>query len=400
MRRSLEEVRRDTPGVESVIHFNNAGSALPPQVVVDTVVDHLRREAKIGGYEAAAEAAEREEAVYASLGELIGAEPRQVAVVENATRAWDMAVYGYPFRPGDRVLTARAEYASNVIALLQLQERHGIEVVLIEDDEYGQISLQHLEAELERGAAMVALTHIPTNGGLINPAEAVGALCAAHGVFFVLDACQSVGQVPVDVGAIGCDVLSATGRKYLRAPRGTGFLYVSDRALARLVPPFLDLHAATWTGVDSYEMCDDAKRFENFETNHAGKLGLGAAVDYALALDPESTWTRIEALGASLRSRLSGVDGVVVHDKGERRGGIVTFTVDGVDAEVVKASLTAAGVNTSVSPPEYAHYDLPHRGLPALVRASVHYYNTDDEIDAVIAVLAGGLPVRHRRGKR
>lgn len=389
MRRSLEEVRRDTPGVEWVIHFNNAGSALPPQVVVDTVVDHLRREARIGGYEAAAEAADREEAVYVSIGALIGAEPRQVAVVENATRAWDMAVYGYPFRPGDRVLTARAEYASNVIALLQLRERHGIEIVLIEDDEHGQISLEQLEAELGRGAAMVALTHIPTNGGLINPAEAVGALCAAHDVFYVLDACQSVGQVPTDVGAIGCDVLSATGRKYLRAPRGTGFLYVGDRALGRLVPPFLDLHAATWTGVDTYEMRDDARRFEDFETNQAAKLGLGAAVDYALALDVASTASRIQALGAHLRARLGEVDGVVVHDKGERRGGIVTFTVDGEDAEVVKAKLSAVGINTSVSPPEYAHYDLPHRGLPALVRASVHYYNSDEEIEAVIGVLAG-----------
>ncbi len=242
-----------------------------------------------------------------------------------------MAVYGYPFQPGDRVLTARAEYASNVIALLQLRDRFGIEIVLVDDDEHGQISPRSPRGGARPGAAMVALTHVPTNGGLVNPAEAVGALCAAHDVFYVLDACQSVGQVPVDVSAIGCDVLSATGRKYLRAPRGTGFLYVSDRALDRLVPPFLDLHAATWTGVDTYEIRDDARRFENWETSHATKLGLGAAVDYALALGPESTWSRIEALGAALRERLGAVDGVTVHDKGERRGGIVTFTVDGPD---------------------------------------------------------------------
>jgi selenocysteine lyase/cysteine desulfurase len=387
MRRSLEEVRRDTPGVESVIHFNNAGAALPPQVVVDTVVDHLRREALVGGYEAAAEAAEREEAVYASIAALIGAESRQVATIENATRAWDMAVYGYPFQPGDRVLTARAEYASNVIALLQLCDRFAIEIVLIEDDEHGQISLDHLEAELSAGAAMVALTHVPTNGGLVNPAEAVGALCAAHDVFYVLDACQSTGQLPVDVGAIGCDVLSATGRKYLRAPRGTGFLYVSDRALERLVPPFLDLHAADWTGADSYAIRDDARRFENWETSHAGKLGLGAAVDYALALDVDETWDRIQALGTTLRARLGEREGVRSHDKGERRGGIVTFTVDGHEPEEVQAGLSAAGINTSVSPAAWAHYDLPERGLAALVRASVHYYNTEDEIDALIGAL-------------
>jgi cysteine desulfurase / selenocysteine lyase len=387
MRRSLEEVRRDTPGVESVVHFNNAGAALPPQVVVDTVVGHLRREALIGGYEAAAEAADREEAVYASIAALIGAEARQIATIENATRAWDMAVYGYPFQPGDRVLTARAEYASNVIALLQLRDRFGIEIVLIEDDEHGQISLDHLEAELGAGATMVALTHVPTNGGLVNPAEAVGALCAAQDVFYVLDACQSTGQLPVNVEAIGCDVLSATGRKYLRGPRGTGFLYVSDRALDRLVPPFLDLHAADWTGIDTYAMRDDARRFENWETSHAGKLGLGAAVDYALALDVDASWDRIQALGATLRARLGERDGVRSHDKGERRGGIVTFTVDGHEPEEVQACLSEAGINTSVSPAAWAHYDLPQRGLEALVRASVHYYNTEDEIDALIGAL-------------
>lgn len=386
---SVDAVRRDTPGVEGVVHFNNAGCALPPQVVVDTVVDHLRREAEIGGYEAASEAAEREDAVSRSIAALIGASSAQIALIENATRAWDMAVYGYPFRAGDRVLTARAEYASNVIALLQLRDRFGIEIVLIDDDEHGQVSLDHLEAELGRGAAMVALTHVPTNGGLVNPAEAVGERCAAHDVFYVLDACQSVGQLPIDVGAIGCDVLAATGRKYLRAPRGTGFLYVSDRSLDRLVPPFLDLHAARWTGVDTYAMVDDATRFESFESSHATRLGLGAAVDYALALGPGSTWSRIEALGASLRARLAEVEGITVHDKGERRGGIVTFTVAGREAEAVKADLSAAGINTSVSPAEWAHYDLPERGLPAVVRASLHYYNTDDEIDALIAALGG-----------
>ncbi len=385
----VETARRDTPGVANVVHFNNAGAALPPQVVVDTVIDHVRREAEVGGYEAAAEVAMRLDDVYESIARLIGATAGEIAVVENATRAWDMAVYGYPFRAGDRVLTARAEYASNVIALLQLQRRHGIEIVLIDDDEHGQISLDHLQTELAVGAAMVALTHAPTNGGLINPVAAVGELCRDHGVFYVLDACQAVGQIPIDVTAIGCDVLSATSRKYLRGPRGVGLLYVGQRALERLEPPFLDLHAATWTDDDSYEIRPGAKRFENWETNVAAKLGLGAAVDYALGLGVQNTWPRIEALADTLRTQLASVDGVDVHDKGLTRGGIVTFTVDGRSAEQVKATLSSAGINTSVSLPEYARYDMPQRGLPALVRASVHYYNTEAEIDHLLHVLSG-----------
>ena len=269
----IDRLRAETPGVDHVVHLNNAGSALPPSVVVDTVIGHLRREAEIGGYEAAAESAARTEAVYDSIARLIGARPTEIATVENATVAWDMAVYGYPFRTGDRVLTGRAEYAANVIALLQLQQRHGIEIVLVEDDDDGQISLDHLARELEIGAAMVTLTHLPTNDGLVNPAAEVGALCRRHDVLFVLDACQAVGHVPIDVEAIGCDVLSATGRKYLRGPRGTGFLYVGPRAFERLEPPFLDLHAAAWTGPRSYELRDDARRFENWETNHAARCG-------------------------------------------------------------------------------------------------------------------------------
>jgi len=384
---SLEAVRAATPGVDNVIHVNNAGAALPPSVVTDTVVDYLRREEAIGGYETADERHDQLEAVYDSLGALVGAAREHMAVIENATRAWDMAIYGYPFERGDRVVTCRAEYSSNVLAFLQLERRFGIEMVLIDDDEYGQIDLAHLDAELTRGAAMVAMTHIPTSGGLINPAEEVGALCGEHGVFFVLDACQSAGQVPLDVGAIGCDVLSGTGRKYLRGPRGTGFLYVSERALDVLEPPFIDLHAADWTRVDDYEWRPDARRFENWETYYAGKAGLGAAVDYALGVGIETTAVRIADLAARLRNGLESLDRVAVHDKGARRGGIVTFTVDGVDATSVHAQLLARRINTSTSGPDRARLDLEPRGLPTVIRASTHYYNSEDEIDAVIAAV-------------
>ena len=383
----IQRVRDDTPGVQSVVHFNNAGSALPPNVVVDAVVGHVRREAEIGGYEASAEAGPRLDAVYDSLARLIGGRPDQIAVIENATRAWDMAVYGYPFKAGDRVITSRSEYVSNVVAMLQLRERHGIELVLIDDDEHGQIDLAALETALAQGAEMVALTHIPTSGGLVNPAAEVGAMCKAHGVFYVLDACQSVGQVPVDVTELGCDVLSSTGRKYLRGPLGTGFLWVNDRALERIEPPFLDLHAAEWTGDETYEIRGDARRFENWETYYAGKLGLGAAADYALELGIEATTARVQALGTELSDRLGEVSKASLHDKGAQRCGIVTFSVEGIEAVDVEAQLRAHGFNTSTSTPGHARYDLAARGLGPIVRASVHYYNTTEEIDAFVTAL-------------
>ena len=383
----VERARRETPGCAEVVHLNNAGAALPPAAVTDAVVGHLRLEERIGGYEAAEAAASEVDNAYAAIARLIGCAPGEVAVVENATRGWDMAFYAYDLRPGDRVLTVRTEYASNVIALLQVARRTGAVVEVIETDAHGLPSLDHLARELERGAALVAVTHVPTHSGLVNPAAEIGALARAAGVPYLLDACQSVGQMPVDVAAIGCDMLAATGRKFLRGPRGTGFLYVSERLVQRLEPPFLDLHAATWTAPDAYEIRPDARRFETWETNYAGKIGLGVAVDYALGWGLDAIEARVTALAEGLRDRLREVPGVSVRDEGTRRCGIVTFTVEGVPAAEVRRRLGAAGINTSVSPMEYARFDLAARGLPDLVRASVHYYNTEEELDRLAAVL-------------
>ncbi len=384
----LTQIREDTPGVNEVIHFNNCGSALPPTPVLETVINHLKREASIGGYEAADEAQERLNAVYDSTAKLIGSEPDEIAVIENATRAWDMAVYGYKFSPGDRVLLCRAEYVSNVIALLQLKERHQIEIIVIDDDEYGQIDLVHLEQELAKGAEMVTLTHTPTSGGLINPAESVGTLCNAYNTFFVLDACQSIGQIPINVKEIGCQVLSATSRKYLRGPRGVGFLYVEESALDQIEPPFLDLRAATWTSDMGYEIVDGAKRFENWETNFAGKLGLGAAIDYALDLTVEKTSKRLKALAEILRSKLASLNQLSIHDQGQDKGGIVTFSIEGLESEVVSQKLRAQKINTSTTAPGAARFDLDHRGIPTVVRASTHYYNSEEEIDCFVSAVA------------
>jgi selenocysteine lyase/cysteine desulfurase len=302
-----------------------------------------------------------------------------------------MAFYALPFAPGDRILTARAEYASNVIAFLQVAARTGAVVEVVDDDESGQLSVADLRRRLADAGAgpvkLVAMTHVPTQGGLVNPAEEVGVAAREAGVPFLLDACQSVGQMPVDVTRIGCDLLSGTGRKFLRGPRGTGFLYVRRDLLDRLEPPFLDLHAATWTAPDRYEIRPDARRFENWETNYAGKIGLGVAVDYALAWGLEAIEERVTALADRLRRALQDIGGVSVHDQGLRRCGIVTFTVAGVPAQDVQRRLAERGVNVSVSLVDYARLDLPDRGLPDLVRASVHYYNDEDDLDRLLDAL-------------
>jgi cysteine desulfurase / selenocysteine lyase len=384
----LDKVRADTPGCAGVLHFNNAGAALPPAPVVDAVVEHLRLEASIGGYEAAARAEPSVERVYTAAAELIGANRDEIAIMENATRGWAMAFYGIGFEPGDRILTSRAEYASNYIAYLQVSERTGASVEPIPNDEHGQLDVVALRDAVDERVKLIALTHVPTNGGLVNPAEEVGRIARDAGVLYLLDACQSAGQLDLDVERIGCDLLSATGRKYLRGPRGTGFLYVRASAMRRVRPPMLDLHSAAWTAPDRYELRPDARRFETWESAVAGKIGLGVAIDYALGVGLPGIERRVYDLAAELRTRLGAIPGVVVRDLGLRRCGIVTFTVDGMAASAVKSALAARRINVNVSDTGSTLLDMSDRGLAAVVRASVHYYNSEAEVDRFVEAIS------------
>ena len=379
--------REETPGCLRVAHLNNAGSALPPARVTDAMIDYLRVEARMGGYEAADAHASRVEGTYDAIAALIGAHRDEIAVVENATRAWDMAFYAFDFKPGDKILTGRNEYASNAIAHLQVAARTGAVIEVVEDDEHGQLDLDDLRSRVDERVKLISVTHIPTQGGLINPAAEIGKIAREAEIPYLLDACQSIGQLNLDVEEIGCDILSATGRKFLRGPRGTGFLYVRRALIEKLEPPFLDLHSAVWTAPDAYEIRADARRFENWETNYAAKIGLGVAVAYAAEWGMDAVEERVLMLGEALRHLLNTHDGVTVHDLGQRKGGIVTFAVDGVPADEVKERLSLAGVNTSVSRASSAQYDMPGRGLEELVRASAHYYNTEEELGRLVEAL-------------
>lgn len=393
---STDEIARfrdETPGCREVVHFNHSGSSLMPQAVLDVVNTHNTLEARIGGYEAEDVAQERIQGVYTSVATLLNANPAEIALVENATRAWDMAFYAIPFVPGDRILTSMSEYASNVIAFLQIAKR-GVTVEVVPNDEYGQISIEALASMLDSTVRLVALTHMPTNGGLLQPAAAAGKLARENGSYFLLDACQSAGQAPLDVHELHCDFLSATSRKFLRGPRGAGFLYVREEVIEQLEPPMLDLHAAEWTSKDGYRIRRDARRFENWEKSYSNHLGMGAAVDYAVAAGIERTWTQIHRNAALLRTKLASIPGVAVRDLGQTKGGIVTFEVAGIEPETVSERLRKRWkINTSSSGVSSTRFDMESRGIERMVRSSTHYFTTSDEIDlfaSAVGELAAG----------
>ncbi|MDW7762022.1 MAG: aminotransferase class V-fold PLP-dependent enzyme [Acidobacteriota bacterium] len=384
----IDRVRAETPGCEKIIHFNNAGASLPPEPVYRAVTRHLALERRIGGYEAEERARDLLEGFYTSFAGLLHCDPREIAYVENATRAWDMLFYSVPLRKGDVILTSRAEYVSNYLAFLHRGRRCGAVVEVVPDDETGQVSLEAMEKMIDARVKLIALTHVPTQGGLVNPAADVGKIARKHGILYLLDACQSVGQIPLDVEAVGCDMLSGTGRKFLRGPRGTGYLYVRRSLIDKLDPPFIDLHSATWIDGGSYEIRKDARRFENWESYVAGRVGLAAAVDYAMAVGIGNICRRVKALARSLRERLAEIPGVAVCDLGVEKSGIVTFVKNGESANAIRRRLNARRMNVSVVKSNSALLDMEPRGLKELVRASVHYYNTEDEIERFCRELA------------
>nr|WP_204340078.1 aminotransferase class V-fold PLP-dependent enzyme [Rhizobium leguminosarum] len=385
----LLRLRADTPGTKNRNHLNNAGAALMPSPVIEAVVGYLRREGEIGGYEAAAESNSLLEGTYDSLATFVNCGRDEIAIAENATIAWQRAFYSLSFRPGDRILTASAEFAANYIAFLQVAKRTGVSIEVIPNDASGVLDPDALAKMIDDRVRLIAVTWIPTNGGLINPAAAIGRIARKNGILYLLDACQAAGQIPIDVNALGCDILTATGRKFLRAPRGTGFMYMRKSLVDKIEPAMIDLYGAPWTGPDRYELRPDARRFETWEKNCSVRLGLRAAVDYALDIGLENIEERCNHLSSKLREGLRGIRAVSVHDLGRPLASIISFTVNDWDSSSVMAYLTGKGINVSVSPPSSTPVDAYTRQLPPVVRASPHYYNTEDEIDAFLEAIAG-----------
>ena len=386
---SVKAWRDDTPGCANQIHFNNAGAGLMPRTVLDAMVAHLNREMNFGAYESADDAEEAVAAAYSNLAKVLGAQPCNIAVVENSTVAFFQALSAFDFQRGDVIVTTRNDYISNQLAYLSLSRRHGVELRRAADLPSGGADPQSIKELLrDPRVRLLAVTWVPTNSGLMQPVEALGEIAEAAGVPYLVEGCQAVGEIPVDVAKLRCDFFSGTARKFLRGPRGIGFLYVSDRALKRGdFPLYIDMRGADWVSADAFAPAADARRFENWEFAYSLVLGLGEAARYALEVGVERGGRRARQLAAMLRSKLSGLSGIRVLDRAKELAAIVTLQVAGWDATELSKLLRTRGISTSASLRAYAVIDMDEKGAASALRLSPHYYNTEEEVDRVVEEL-------------
>jgi len=383
----LLQFRKETKGTTKKIHFNNAGTSLPPDIVLSTVIDYLQEEAVSGGYETEARYQEQLDNTYSLIARLIKASPDEIAIVENASQAWGLAFNGIGFKKDDVIITSEMEYVTNLIGFLNVQKTHGVSIRVVPNNADGNFSLPELEAAITPQTRLIAITHIASGAGGMTPIVEIGRIARKHQILYLVDACQTVGQVPIDVEAIGCDILSVTGRKYLRAPRGTGFLYVRKKVQKELSPFFMDGHTAHLISEKDFVVREDGKRFELYEKNRALTLGLAKAIEYALNIGVDRIWSRIQLLAGSLRQQLKSLGFVTVHDIGQHQCGIVTFSVNGLDSKEVKTRLTQRDINVSIGKAESTLLYMNKNHLSSFIRASVHYYNTEEEIKALCDAL-------------
>ncbi|HLX90162.1 MAG TPA: aminotransferase class V-fold PLP-dependent enzyme [Puia sp.] len=382
--------RGETPGCGQVIHLNNAGAALMPAPVIDEIIAHIRLEGNIGGYEAAGLVENGVHEFYVTTGRLLNCAARNIAFCANATDAFTRALSAVPFQEGDVLLTCDDEYVSNQIGFLSIARRIGIEVKRVRTASVGGVDLDDLDRQLKKWhPRLLSITHVPTNSGLVQPLDEIAGIIRNYDTLFLLDACQSAGQLPLDVAALGCDFLSSTCRKFLRGPRGAGFLYVSDKALASgLEPLFIEMNGADWIEKDRYRAHEDASRFQAWESAYAILLGSGAAIQYCLDVGVERINQRLKYLASYTRNALSKIEGLRLLDKGPALCSIITFTIEGIEAKDLQTELLSrAKINVVRTLREYAVIDFDRKGVTSATRVSPHYYNTESEIDRLTACI-------------
>ena len=383
----IDKIRRETPGAKYATHFDNAGAALPCHDTVQATVNWINKEARTGGYRMQFENEKQVNRFYENAATLVGCSFEEIAITHNASDSQAKILFAFPFKRGDVVLTTEIEYSNNYMNLLQLKKQKGIKIRIVKNEKDCSFNMEKFENAIDEKVKLIAATHIPTSSGQIAPVEEIGSLAKKYKIPYLLDACQSIGHCPVDVKKIGCDFATATSRKYLRGPRGVGFLYVRKSFFEKLHPQVIEAWFANWKSATSFEVEKSAKMFEGFEKSYANMVGFSTAIDYQNQLGIHNTWERIQMLSFQLREKLNHLKNVKVVDPKVNLSGIVTFVKKGVDCDSIAQSLAAQKINISITRPFSSLIDLKKRKLPEACRASVHYYNSEAEIDKLVTAI-------------
>jgi selenocysteine lyase/cysteine desulfurase len=382
----VKRLRAATPGCARVIHFNHAGASLPSQATLDAVIEQLQREAISGPMEAADQSVQARARHAAA--RLLNAETENIAFASSGSAAWGMAFNALgPWQAGERILVGRHEWGGN-LACISRAVSAGARLEVIPCDETGAVSVAALKQMIDAKVKLIALTWLPANGGLINPAEAMGAVARAHGIAYFIDAGQALGQLPCDVQALNCDVLKGAGRKFLRGPRGTALMYVRPAFLERLVPGQLDVLSAPWDG-KGFPVRADARRFETSEVSVALLAGLANALEEFNDLGAASVRQQIDGLCRQLRERLTEVSGLTLHNLGtaDQQSGLIAFTLEGWNSADLKQRLAQRGINIGANGVAYTPLDMQARELDSIARIAVSYLNTEEEMDVLLEAL-------------
>lgn len=385
---NIDKIREDTLHCDNFIHFNNAGAALPPKSVNEAIIAFLKEEEATGGYEMEARHAESIDQIYKEIAKLIRCQSDEIAITDNASTAFSKALYSIPFQEGDEIITSEIEYSSNFLNYLKLKRDKGINIITIPVGENGPIDIQKLEDSISKKTKLVAVTHMPTSSGAIAPVGAIGEITKQHDILYMVDTCQSIGHYPTFVDELHCDFLTGTSRKYIRGPRGLGFLYARKSIYKDLDPFMLEAMGAEWQSTDSYELNYTSKMFEAFEKPYAFMMGLQEAVKYANNLGIENIWSRITDLSTYARSLFAQHKELSLQDgKGKELSGIITLTIKNKSSLEIQEELKRNKINISICKPFTSLTDMQNKGLDSSCRLSLHYYNTKEEVERVNDIL-------------
>ena len=386
---NIETIRSQTKGLDGKLFFNSAGSSLMQDQVIECMQDYLEQERMIGGYAAASKYQESINRFYSEVANLIKTKERNIAFATSASDAYNQALSSIPFKNKDVIITTNNDYISNQLAFIGLQKRYDIDIVRVKDLEHGGMDTKDCLEKIEKlNPRLVAITHIPTNSGLIQDVYSIAPACKASGAYYLVDTCQSIGQLNISVEKLNCDFLTATGRKFMRGPRGSGFLYVSDRVLNEgLTPLFTEQCGAEWTEEFGYRIIDSAVRFERWERNCGNMLGLAKAAEIINEIGMENIEKSNYELQLFTREQLGKLSNIKCTDIGKDLCNIITFTsADGSINRIVDLFSTH-NVSYSISGINSALIDFTKRQLTEVVRISPHYFNTEEEINMLMEIL-------------